>query len=161
MTRSSVGSDATRLIPVLWGAAVQQHAKASHVPIAPVILLHFDSGSVDPGYLVDLQCFIQFGFEKSPALENRECAFQFCQCSNEIRQRLTFVVDLLPIEPADLIILAIGVIVAVLSPSKFVAGQEHRCSLSKKKYGEHITFLPLTELNNLEVIGRTFGAAIP
>ena len=46
-----------------------------------------------------------------------------------------------PIEPADLVVLAIGVVVAVLGPAEFVAARQHRHALGKKEGGEEIAAL--------------------
>src|SRR5437870_5803644 len=82
------------------------------------------------------------------------------QLSREIQKLLVlFVVP--PIEPADLVVLTISVVIALLRSSPLVATQKHRHALRKKKCGQEIPPLPFAQRVNLGVVGWTFDAAIP
>src|SRR5437867_412994 len=82
------------------------------------------------------------------------------QLSREIQKLLVlFVVP--PIEPADLVVLTISVVVAVLRSSPLVATQKHRHALRKKKCGQEIPTLPFAQSVDLRVVGWPFDAAVP
>src|SRR4249919_748325 len=51
----------------------------------------------------------------------------------------------LPIEPTDLVILAIGIVIALLRPSYFITGKHHRNALRKHEYGHTILDLTLSQ----------------
>src|SRR6478672_7547271 len=68
---------------------------------------------------------------------------------------------MLPVEPADFVILAIGVVVSLLRSGPFVAGSDHGHALRKEQSREHVAHLLTTELENLRVFGRTFFAVVP
>src|SRR5438876_4890257 len=66
-----------------------------------------------------------------------------------------------PIEPADLVVLAISVVIPVLRPSPLIAAGQHRHALRKKKRRQEISALPFAQGIDLRVIRRPFCAAIP
>src|SRR4029077_4683846 len=76
-------------------------------------------------------------------------------------EKLILLFVAIPIEPADLVVLAISVIVAFLRSARFVAAAEHWHTLGKKKCGQEIPPLPFAQGVDLRVIGWTFNAAIP
>src|SRR5207244_11388151 len=82
------------------------------------------------------------------------------QLSREIQKLLVLFV-MPPIEPADLVVLTISVVIALLRSSPLVATQKHRHALRKKKCGQKIPPLPFAQRVNLGVVGWTFDAAIP
>src|SRR5262245_289217 len=82
------------------------------------------------------------------------------QFSRELKKLLLFFVTL-PVKPTDLVVLTIGVVVAVLCPTPLIAAAEHRHALGKKEGREKIAPLPVAQRIDLQVVGRTFGAAIP
>ena len=67
--------------------------------------------------------------EKFRAAKNRMFVPELDQPPGELEERLLLFVPFLPIEPAELIVLAIGVVVAVLGPAEFVAAEQHRHAL--------------------------------
>ena len=68
---------------------------------------------------------------------------QLNEASCKGHQRLLMFVQV-PIDPADLIVLAIGVVVAALRSPHFVAATEHRHPLRQEQGGEHVALLPFT-----------------
>src|SRR3954470_10795183 len=67
----------------------------------------------------------------------------------------------LPVEPSDLVVLAVGVVVATLGVTNFDARQQHGNALRKDQRGEKGALLFFPKLDNLRIVGRTFGAAVP
>ena len=76
-------------------------------------------------------------------------------------QKLILLFVASPIEPTDLIVLAISVVVAHLRSAPLIATTEHRNALRKKKGRQEISPLPFTQGVDLRIIGWTFNAAIP
>ena len=66
-----------------------------------------------------------------------------------------------PIDPTNLVILAIGIVVAVLGVAHLIARNEHRHSLRQQQRGEQIALLTCSQYQDLGVFGRAFHAAIP
>ena len=82
------------------------------------------------------------------------------QLSRKPKQLILFFIAL-PIKPADLIVLAVSVIVSVLRSAPFVTAAEHRHALRKKKGRQKIPALTFAQFVDLRVIGWTFHAAVP
>src|SRR5437773_10381967 len=76
-------------------------------------------------------------------------------------QKLILLFITLPIEPADLVVLAISVVIAVLRPAPLIAAGQHRHALRKKKRRQEISALTFAQGIDLCVIDRSFDAAIP
>src|SRR5581483_3858950 len=67
----------------------------------------------------------------------------------------------LPVEPARLVVLAIGVVVAPLRAAELVAGEKHRHALGEKERREQVARLPCPQFENVGAVGRAFDAAVP
>ena len=82
------------------------------------------------------------------------------QATEEVHERQTLLIHL-PMDPADLVVLAIGVVVAVLRPAELVAGADHRRALRQDQRGEQIAELTPSQRLNVLVVSRPLGAAVP
>ncbi len=71
------------------------------------------------------------------------------------------VVDLVPVEPGQFVVLAVGVVVALLGPADLVAGEQHRDALAGEEDGEGVLHLPGAQLVDRGVVGGALGAAVP
>ena len=60
----------------------------------------------------------------------------------------------LPVEPARLVVLAVGVVIAVLGPADLVATEEHRHALGEEQGGEHVPFYAVAGTLDPHRIGR-------
>ena len=148
-------ADAGRL-----GAAVHQHAKTFHAHVAPFLGFHLGARGVDPGHVLDAQLLVIDASQKPGAPQDRVLVAQCRQLLHKADQRLTLFADI-PVDPADLVILAIGVVVALLGSRKLVAGEQHRCALRQQQSAEEVA--PLTGAQRIDVlvVGRAFDPAIP
>ena len=77
------------------------------------------------------------------------------------REHLFLLVVELPVDPAQLIVLAIRVVVALLRASHFIARRDHRHALRKHQRRKQIAFLTRPERAYRGIVGRTFDAAVP
>ncbi len=67
----------------------------------------------------------------------------------------------LPVEPADLVVLAVGVVVAALGAAELVAAQEHGDPLAGEEDGGEVLDLALAEPFDLGVVGGALDTAVP
>src|SRR5262249_37931145 len=94
------------------------------------------------------------------AAEDRLLAAVPGELPQEIGERAALVVDRLPVEPADRVVLAIGVVVAVLAAAELVAGKQHRRAVGEQQGAEEVAFLPFAGRDDARVVGRTFLAVV-
>src|SRR5947208_5377934 len=65
-----------------------------------------------------------------------------------------------PIQPADLVVLAIGVVVASLAATELVSRQEHRGALREDERREQVAPVAAAHRVDCGVVGRSFNAVI-
>ena len=80
------------------------------------------------------------------------------QAARELQQIL---VGRFPVEPRDLVVLAVGVVVAVLRAADLVAAEQHRHALRQQQRRQEVAHLAVAQREDLRVVGRPFGAAVP
>src|SRR5437868_15193493 len=85
------------------------------------------------------------------------CITKSDQLSREL-QKLILLFVARPIEPTDLVVLAIRIVIAVLRSSPLVSATEHRDALGKKKRGQKIPPLPFAQCVDLWIFCQTFRA---
>ena len=79
---------------------------------------------------------------------------------HEVDQRIVLL-GKLPVDPADLVVLTICVVVALLCATEFVAREQHRRALREAKRRHEITNLTLAQPVDFGIVGRTFYSTIP
>ncbi len=66
-----------------------------------------------------------------------------------------------PVEPGDLVVLAVGVVVAALRAADLVAAEQHRHALRQQQRGQQVALLACPQREHLGVVGRSLDAAVP
>ena len=66
-----------------------------------------------------------------------------------------------PIEPTGLVILAVGVVIALLGAAHLVAGGEHGDAAREQQDGRKVAYLPVAERLDRRIVGFTLDAAVP
>src|SRR6516162_3677733 len=66
-----------------------------------------------------------------------------------------------PVEPTDLIVLAVGVVVAFLRAANLVAGHEHRHAARHHENDGEVLDLPFPQRLDGWIVGWAFAAAVP
>ena len=66
----------------------------------------------------------------------------------------------IPVHPANLIILTVCVVIAVLAVAKLITGKNQRCSLAHHQEHERVADLLLSQSLDLCILGRTFRTAV-
>src|SRR5262245_61634707 len=66
-----------------------------------------------------------------------------------------------PIEPADFIVLSVGIIVSFLSPKHFVTHEKHRCPDCYKQNTDEVLSLPISQLIDNRIVCWAFDSTVP
>ena len=66
-----------------------------------------------------------------------------------------------PVDPADFVVLRIGIVVAALRIADLVAGKQHRDALREHQRRNEVALLLLAQREDALVLGGTLGAAVP
>ena len=80
--------------------------------------------------------------------------------SREFQQLLILRLQV-PIQPADLVILTVGVVIPLLSVANLIPGQQHGNSLRKQKGGNKVSRLLQAAGIHRRILGWTLSAAVP
>ena len=94
--------------------------------------------------------------EEFTALKYGLGASEMGQRAHEFIPRLLLLSEF-PVEPGQLVVLAIGIVIALLTMAEFVAGQEHRHTLGQQQGGHEVAHLLPTQGPNGRIVGRTFA----
>src|ERR1700692_940428 len=76
----------------------------------------------------------------------------------ELRQLMVYC---RPVEPGDLVVLAVGVVVAPLSAAEFVAPQQQRYAGRKQQRRKKRPLLPGAQRQHIGIVGWALGSAVP
>ena len=142
------------------GVSAQEHAETTHERRAPFFIAHFIAAGIEPHHILDLGPTYPPTPEKFRPPKDRMLAPKADQFFRELEERVLLFIAL-PIEPADLVVLAISVVVSLLRAAQFVAAAKHRHTLGKKKCGQKIPLLSFTQRLDLGIVSRSFCTAVP
>src|SRR5258706_9245407 len=78
-----------------------------------------------------------------------------------VYEREQLVVDLRPVEPRDLVVLAVGVVVAVLRPPNLIAATDHRYPDGEDQGRQKVPLLTRPQAVDRIILCRPFLAAVP
>src|SRR5262249_1631050 len=67
----------------------------------------------------------------------------------------------IPVNPADFVVLAVGIVVSSLGAPDLVAGGKHRDAVRQKESRQKIASLAASDLQNGGIARRTLDAAVP
>ena len=79
----------------------------------------------------------------------------------EVAEDVGVPLQVVPVEPCYLVVLAVGVVVALLRVPHLVAREHHRYSLAHHEHGDGVLHLPVSQLVDVRVVGRALAAAVP
>src|SRR5215831_3593013 len=78
----------------------------------------------------------------------------------ELQQLLLLVIEV-PVEPADLVVLTVGVVVALLRATHLVAAEQHRHALREEQRGQQRALTTHAQVSDARVFRWTFDPAVP
>ncbi len=152
-----------RLAPfvVLTGrVAFEIEPKTSCVRLVPLLVGHLAPIWREPYDVFDAGSLNQPPAEEIAPAEGRMRLPEFYQRRDKGEQ-FEIVTCQAPIDPANRIILAVSVVVAILSAAQLVARENHRDALRKYQRGEQIPLLLRAQGANIGIISRSFDATVP
>src|SRR5262249_6532481 len=82
------------------------------------------------------------------------------EMADEVGEILEVIAEMIPVHPAGLIVLAVGVVVAALRIADLVAGEQQRRALRQQHAGELVAAQPPPQPEDGGIVGRTLMAAI-
>src|SRR5450759_3746924 len=125
-----VGDRPAAIVRRLDRPTVQKDSQRACVTRLPVLVGHGSAGGLEP---TDIHgAADRPALEPAPAAKDRVIATQRDEPAGEGEQSR---VDRSPVHPRQLAVLAVRVVVADLSPSKLVPGEQHGYSLGQKERG--------------------------
>ena len=126
----------------------------------PLLVCHGDTGWSEPGDVFVVGAAHWPALEKPAAAEHRVAAAQFDQSRGECGQ-LGEGLGAFPVDPGQRVVLAVGVVVAILSAAEFITAEQHRHALGEEEGGQQVAFLPLPERQYRWVLRGAFDPAVP
>src|SRR3954451_20063278 len=114
------------------GIATQQHPNATNKSRGPFFVAHLAPARIEPHHVANLRTSYSPTLKKLRPTKHRMCMTKTDQLSREL-QKLILLFVARPIEPTDLVVLTIRIVIAVLRPSPLVSTTEHRDALRKEK----------------------------
>ena len=151
--------DMPTVAPIRLGAAEGAAEAACH-RVLPIPKLHFAPIRPQPNDVFEPARPCRDSLVKPAAPKiGVVCAQQNC-ASYERAERFVLAAEI-PIDPARLIVLAIGVVVAALGAAKLVAGRQHRDSQREQQRRDEIAFLAKAQGSYRGIVTVAFQAAIP
>src|SRR5438552_17894474 len=70
-------------------------------------------------------------------------------------------VNLIPVVPRQLVVLAVSIVVSLLRPAELVTHEQHRHALREEKCGQAVTFLLRAQPGDRWVVSVSLHAAVP
>src|ERR1044072_6895514 len=116
------------MVLLLDAVSRESHPQAADVTLFPIVLCHFLPVGPEPGQVFDLGAVNAAALEKLSAAKDRMGGAQHDQGAGKGEQGLLLARDV-PVEPADLVVLTIRVVVPALRSADFVASANHRHAL--------------------------------
>ena len=66
-----------------------------------------------------------------------------------------------PVQPADGVVLVVGVVVALLGAAHLVTGRQHGCALGQQQRGQHHALETVAGTVDVRIVGGAFHAGVP
>src|SRR4029079_12966957 len=119
---------------------------------------HARAARSKPPDIADLGAMDRPALEPAAAPEHRMPVAETNQAPCEMKQML---VDVFPVVPRNLVVLAVRVVVAALRPADFIPAQQHRHPLREHQRRQEVAGLTAPKREHLRIVRRTFLTAVP
>src|SRR5699024_2698256 len=127
----------------------------------PRLGVHRYPAGLEPGDVRQLGQVVGSGggaVEETTPPQHRMVGTEGDQLPGEGQQWL---VQVLPVDPGQLVVLGVDVVVALLGAAHLVPVGEHRHPLGDHQRGEEVALLASAQAQDVLVVGGAFGAAVP
>src|SRR6266850_1708275 len=135
-----------------------EHAQRLRERYAPVLVGHLFSIGAEPREIANIIAANRSSLKPSSPPEQWVLLVELDDLAGEFELLGIYIV---PVQPRNLIVLAIGVVVAPLRPPEFVATEKHWDAQRQEKRRDKIALLTDPQHIYFGVFGRPFEAAIP
>src|SRR5262249_14301903 len=137
----------------------QEYAEAARETILPLLVRHLRAARLEPDNVADRIAANRAVLEETAPPEDAMSATQADQLAGEPQQLIAILG--LPVEPRELVVLAVGVVVATLAVTALIAREQHRHALRQEQGGEEIAHLAAAQRKDRGIVRRPFGATVP
>ena len=79
----------------------------------------------------------------------------------EVAEDVGVLLEIVPVEPGDFVVLTIGIVIALLGIAYLVAGQHHRDALAHHQHRDGVLHLPVAQTVDIGIICLPLPAAVP
>ena len=138
----------------------QPHPKTAHIAGIPGLLGHLLARGIEPGDILDARAMNGAVLEELAALEDRLGAPEMDDGAHKVAKGL-LLLGQLPMQPGEVVVLAIGIVVALLRMAELVTGQEHGHALRQEQRSDEVALLLPAQGIDGGIIRRPLGAAVP
>ena len=153
-----VADDAGSLVVQLAAMSEQQHAQGLDVAGVPVFDTHLLAVAVEP---VDvIESIGAAALEEVAAGEGGLLGTDGDEALGELQQAAGLF-SIGPVDPREVVVLRIAVVVSLGGVPNFVASEQHGDTLGNQQGGQQVAHLSAAEFDNLGVVAGAFDAAVP
>src|SRR5207302_7805552 len=137
---------------------VEQHPQRAALVVGPVLVLHLGAVGAEPDDVLAAHAAAHLALEEVLAAQHRLGVAQREHAAGELEHRA---VDRRPVDPGDLVVLAVGVVVAPLGAAQLVAVEDHGAALGDDERRDEVAALAVTQLQDGGVAGLALDPAVP
>src|SRR5262249_26756775 len=148
------------LVDVTDQIARETHAQTLDEARVPGLVRHLLALGPEPADILDVGAADRAALKELAPLEDGLLLPDTDRCADEVEEALRSLVEL-PVEPAELVVLAIRVVVPLLRVAELVAGQQHRHALREQHRGDQVPLLALAQADDFGIVRRALDAAVP
>ncbi len=145
-------------VHVVQAVAVQEDPHALRLGVVPVLVAQFCPVEAQPHDVAHVLAADGAATEELAAVQRR---VGFAQPDDLLRERQQVLVEVRPVVPADLVVLAVGVVVPALRAADLVAAQQHRRALTQEQGRQEVPLLLASQGVDGGVVRLAFRAAVP
>src|SRR3954453_22590847 len=137
-------------------SAVEIHAQRLRDRRRPVGVVHLYADGREPGDVLGAVRRQLAPLEERALPKDRMGPAQGDEARDELAERTGR-----PVEPRDLVVLAVRVVVATLRVRELVSHPQHRDTLRQQQCGEEVAHLPRPQILDLLIVGLALDAEVP
>src|SRR5262245_17101322 len=143
-----------RRVYLLDRVAGEPEAQAAREAVRPLVGGHLLPVGPKPGKILDLRALDAPTLKEPPPVEDRVREAQAYEAPRELELLLGGARER-PVDPGQLAVLAVGVVVALLGSRALVAREQHGHALGEEEGDEEVAEHPLPERDRGGSVGRT------
>src|ERR1700723_408759 len=126
----------------------------------PFVFAHLIASWVEPQNILYIRALDRPALKKMPATKNGMALAQTVHALNECQKIAVFRLQV-PLQPANFVVLTVGVIVSVLRMANSISGIHHGHALGEQERCHQIPLLLSSQGPNTGIVSWTFHPAIP